>query len=249
MVVIPFRTIFRGMAALSPILVSSYHKRDCLAIEHRMGSGFLDTQHLLYHLIMLSHRMPGYPGPFGDGTVIGLVWAKPHVLPDLPLLLGEFLRRGDPSQPVLNGLPLGVQLLDEHFQFLLTLLPGVGVDAFGVLGAVRPGGRVAALEEVVVDLGDAAGSGLSGAPHDRLEVSERICLRRVLRYLIAQSPVDLGGGLAKHVAGDVGVNVQGGGRRHMAQHGGEGLDVHAVLQRHGGKGVPLWHNKDKSESP
>lgn len=105
-----------------------------------MGSVFLDTQHLLDHLIMVGHGMPGHLSPLGDGAVIRLVGVNFHVLPDLPLLLGEFLRRWDPSQPVQNCLPLGVQLLDEHLQFLLALLPGVGVDAFRVLGAVRPGG-------------------------------------------------------------------------------------------------------------
>ena len=113
----------------------------------------------------------------------------------------------------------------------------MGVDTFGVLRAVRPGGRVAALEEVVVDLSNAAGPRLSGAPHDRLEVSERICLSRVLRHLIAQASVDLGGSFTQHVAGVVGVYVQGGSRRYMPQHGGKGLDVHTIFQCHGGKGV------------
>ena len=84
---------------------------------------------------MLRHRMPGHVGPLGDGAVIRLIWAKPHVLPDLPLFLGEFLRRWDPSQPILDGLPLRVQLLDEHRQLLLALLTGVGIDALGVLGS------------------------------------------------------------------------------------------------------------------
>ena len=92
------------------------------------------------HPIPFGHRVPGHLCALGDGTVICLIGTEPHVLPDLPLLLGEFLRRWDPSQPVLDGLPLGVQLLDEHIQFLLTLFTGMGVDTFGVLGAVRPGG-------------------------------------------------------------------------------------------------------------
>ena len=194
-----------------------------------MGSGFLDAQHLLNHLKVLGHCVPGHLSPFGNGAVIRIIWINFHILPDLPLLLGKFLRRWDPSQPIQDCLPLGVQLLDEHFQFLLTFLTGMGVDTFGVLRAVRPGGRVAALEEVVVDLSNAAGPRLSGAPHDRLEVSERICLTRVLRHLIAQASVDLGGGFVQHVTGDVGVDIQRCRRRHMTQHGGEGFDVHTIF--------------------
>ena len=115
----------------------------------------------------------------------------------------------------------------------------MGVDAFGVLGTVRPSGRVASLKEMVVEFRDAPGSRLSGAPGHRLKVGEGI-LRRlwsILRHLVAQATVDLGGCFTEHVAGNVGINVQRGRRRHMAQHGREGLDVHAVLQRHGGEGV------------
>ena len=36
----------------------------------------------------------------------------------------------------------------------------------------------------------------------------------------------------------MGVDVQRGGRRHMAQHGGEGLHIHAVLQRQRCEGMP-----------
>ena len=197
----------------------------------------LFPQHLLDHLVVLGHRMPGHVGPLGDSTVIGLIGTKPHVLPDLPLLFGEFLRRYDTPHPVLDGLPLGIQLLDEHLQLLLTHFTSMSIDAFGVLGAVRPGGRVTALKEVVVEFCDAAGSRLAGAPHDRLEVSERICLRRVLRHLIAQAPIDFGGGFAEHIASDVRINVQRCSRRHMAQHGGECLDVHAVFQCHGGESM------------
>ena len=113
---------------------------------------FSSSQHLLYHLIVLGHCV-GHLGTLGDGAVICLIGAEPHVLPDLPLLFGEFLRWNDPPHTILDCLPLGVHLPDEHLQFLLILLPGMGVDALGVLGAVRPGWRVAPLEEVVVDLG------------------------------------------------------------------------------------------------
>ena len=71
-------------------------------------------KHLFNHFKVLGHCVPGHLSPLGNGAVIGLVGTEPHVLPDLPLLFGKFLRRWDPSQTVLNCLPLGVQLLDEH---------------------------------------------------------------------------------------------------------------------------------------
>ena len=55
--------------------------------------------------------------------------------------------------------------------------------------------------------------------------------------------------LLLHPVCDVGVGIQRKTRGEMAQHLGQGLDVHAILQCQRGEGVPLWHNKDKSESP
>ena len=46
----------------------------------------------------------------------------------------------------------------------------MGVDAFGVLGTIRPGGGVASLKQVVIDLGDAPGAGLPGLSQHRLEI-------------------------------------------------------------------------------
>ena len=51
------------------------------------------------------------------------------------------------------------------------------------------------------------------------------------------------------VSGDMGVGVQREARRVVAQHTADGLDVHAVLQGHGGEGVPLRYNYDKPEKP
>ena len=47
----------------------------------------------------------------------------------------------------------------------------------------------------------------------------------------------------------MGVSVKGESGAVVAQHGGEGLHVHSVLQCQHGECVPLWHNKDKSENP
>lgn len=41
----------------------------------------------------------------------------------------------------------------------------------------------------------------------------------------------------------MGVGVQGESGRVVAQHPGDSLDVHSVLQCQGCEGVPLWHNK------
>ena len=65
---------------------------------------------------------------------------------------------------------LCLHLHDQHFQLLLTLLAGVSVDIAGVLFAVGPVGRLAPLEEMVVDFGDAAGAGLALAAHIGLEI-------------------------------------------------------------------------------
>ena len=104
---------------------------------------------------------------------------------------------------------------------------------------VRPHRGVAPLEQVVVDLGDAPGAGLPSLSQHRLEVARlRRMLLDFLIYLVAQPTVDLRRGLALHIPGDVGVDVQGGGGRHMAQHGREGLHIHAAFQGQGGESVP-----------
>lgn len=119
---------------------------------------------------MLRHCMPGHLCTLGNHTVIRLVWVEPHIFPDLPLLLGELIRRDDPMHPVQDGLSLRVHLLDQHLQFFLALFTGVGIDAFGMLRAVRPGGGVASLKQMVIDLGNTPGARLSLSPQHRLEV-------------------------------------------------------------------------------
>ena len=47
----------------------------------------------------------------------------------------------------------------------------------------------------------------------------------------------------------MGVGVQRGRAGHMAQDGGQRLDVHPVGQGVGGEGVPLRYNKDKRKNP
>ena len=55
--------------------------------------------------------------------------------------------------------------------------------------------------------------------------------------------------LILHLAGGMGVGAKGKPRIIVAQHTGDGLDIHAVLESQSCEGVPLWHNKDKSENP
>ena len=158
--------------------------------------------------------MSRHPGAPGDGPVAGHIGVEFHVRPDLLLSFGQLIRRNDAPCPVPQGLPLRIHLLDQHLQFRLALLPSVGVDAFGMLGAVRPGGGVAAFEQVVIDLGDAPGAGLPGFSQHRLEVRSQVllCLNGFRLYLVAQPTVNLGRRLALHIPGDMGVDVQGGGR-------------------------------------
>ena len=49
--------------------------------------------------------------------------------------------------------------------------------------------------------------------------------------------------------GGVGVGAEGKPGVVVAQHGGYGFHVHAVLQGRGGEGMPLRYNKDKRKSP
>ena len=140
------------------------------------------SQHPPHHLIPFRRRMPGHPGAFGDGSVAGHIGVEFHVRPDLLLGLGELVRWSDAPCLVPQGLPLRVHLLNQHLQLRLALLPSVGVDAFRVLGAVRPGGGVAAFKQVVIDLGNTPGARLSLSSQHWLEVRGRVllCLLRAL---------------------------------------------------------------------
>jgi len=142
-----------------------------------------------------------------------------------------------------------LHLDDQHLEFFLAFLAGMGVDVAGVLFAVDPGGRVAALPQVRPLLCDTSGAGSALLARDRLEVgydglfalaggSIPPRLVAVLRRRrLADAAVDVGGGLPLHIVGDVGIDVQRSRRRYMAQHGGEGLDVHAALECQRCKGV------------
>ena len=74
---------------------------------------------------------------------------------------------------------LRFHLCDQHLQLLLTFLARVRIHIPRVLFAVDPCRRVSPLKQVVVDLADAARSGLADFAHVRLKVDNgrRIRLR------------------------------------------------------------------------
>ena len=55
--------------------------------------------------------------------------------------------------------------------------------------------------------------------------------------------------LILHLPGGVGVGTEGETCVIVAQHTGNRLDIHAVLEGQGGEGVPLRYNNDKPENP
>lgn len=61
-------------------------------------------------------------------------------------------------------------LQNQHLQLLFALLAGMGIDIAGVFLAIGLFGRIEAFKEMVVDLGDAAGTGSALAAHIGLEI-------------------------------------------------------------------------------
>ena len=72
-----------------------------------------------------------------------------------------------------------------------------------------------------------------------------ICLLDIL----VQESAHLCCRLMLHTRGHMGVGIQGEACGVVAQHGGKGLDIHAVLQGQRGEGVPLRYNNDKQKKP
>ena len=130
---------------------------------------------------------------------------------------------------------LRFHLRNQYLQLLLAFLARMRVDIPGVLLTVDPCWGIAPFKEVVIDLANAARSGLADLAHIGLEIDDggRIRLRRwlVREFCLADSAVDLPRGGVLHIRGRVRVNVQRRGCGHMAQHGGERFYVHPILQR------------------
>ena len=118
----------------------------------------------------------------------------------------------------LRNLPLN--LLDHYRQLLLARFSGLRIHCPSDSLAVGTSGRVFSLPEVVVELVDAAGAGLAVLALVGLEAA-LVCVLSLLvgRHLgigLADLAIDFGGRLELHGVGDVGVDVQGGGRRDVA---------------------------------
>ena len=118
---------------------------------------------------------------------------------------------------------LRFHLCDQHLQLRLAFLAGMRIHIPRVLLAVDPCRGVSPLKEVVVDLADAARSGLADFAHVGLEVrvGGHVWLRRgpVRDFGFADTAVDLPRCGVLHLRGRVRVNVERGCRRNMPQHG------------------------------
>ena len=72
---------------------------------------------------------------------------------------------------------LRFHLRDQHLQLLLTFLARMRIHIPGVLFAVDPCRGVAPFKEVVIDLADAARSGLPNLAHVGLKADDGRCIR------------------------------------------------------------------------
>ena len=108
-----------------------------------------------------------------------------------------------------------LHLDNQRCQLFLALLAGMGIDVAGVLFAVDPLGRVAALKQVVVDLADAARPRSAMRGTVRREGYGRsgfLMFRFFLHLRHGDTLVNVPGRVPLHFIGDVGVDVQRGGR-------------------------------------
>ena len=127
------------------------------------------------------------------------------------------------------------QRMKLYFAFLFRGSVDVFMDAL----AVRAAGSVFAFPEVVVDLVQAAGAGfaagalvwLEGLPDGSIPLLGRKTRQIGFWNLTAPYPgVDLLRRLDTHLVRHMAVDVQRRGGIHIADDGGEGFHIHAVLQ-------------------
>lgn len=133
--------------------------------------------------------------------------------------------------------------LDHLRKLGLALLTGVGVDSVHLALALGVGGAVASLEEMVVQLVDAAGAAATNLAFVWLELRSPHFLRRQIFHLGkrrfprlvgfagADACLDLRRSLELHRVGDMAVDIQCGRRRDVPNVRRERLDIHAVGQK------------------
>ena len=101
----------------------------------------------------------------------------------------------------------------------------------------RPGGRVSRSHRA----GLRHSACLSAPSFPRLEGGHGAILVPLILWLdfrLGDTPVDLHRRFLPHLVSNMGVGVQRGGAGHMAQDGGQRLNVHSVGQGVGGEGMP-----------
>ena len=167
-------------------------------------------------IVIFPDRASIRPNRLSDGALACELRMLPHIGGDGFLLLAGPVWDSIQVSALLDGLDLRLHLLDQSRQERLTFLPRFGVHIAGVLLSIRPHGGVATLPAVLADLGDAAGAGLPFPSYIGLECGHGPFLlrlrRRFLRSRFSNPLVDLCRRLGPHRAGDVGVDIQRGGR-------------------------------------
>lgn len=150
------------------------------------------------------------------------------------ILCERFACFGRYLRPFLLGSDFPFHLNDHLGQEFFTFFLTVGIDVAGVLFTVWPDGGVTPLPEFFIDLGDTAGTCFAPLALVGLEGVggwlSGCYLSHCLRIRLSDALVDFCCRRPAHLIGDVGVDVQRGAAGDVPDDGGEGLDVHAMLQ-------------------
>ena len=210
---------------------------------------FLSRQLRSDLIIVFSYRGDIHAQLPRDVTLIAHAGVLPQVDGEL-LFLGADSIRIFCDSPGAQGGDLRLHLQDQLRQFLLTFLPGVGVDIPGVLFPIRPHWGVSALPKIIFDLLEIACSW--SAPFRLIWYEGFPFIGFLLQFLgqlsLGDALVDADRRILLHLISDVGVDVQGSPGGDVPNDGGQRFDVHAVFQGDGGKGVPQIVKSDSFAS-
>jgi len=136
------------------------------------------------------------------------------------------------SQPLLFCGDFRFHLSYHLCQQFFALGLAVGIDISGVLFTVRPDGGVAPFPEAFIDLSDASCASLAALSFVSLEGAGdgflRYCVCFWLWLSFANALVNFCRRCFPHLVRDMGVYVQRSAAGHVANDGGEGLDIHPV---------------------